>query len=122
MQVTHSFLIQAKPALFEVLKHEKSFLKHLARDVILRLDQTDRHNLDFERIYVEVKAAYLKSVRKLAAGIDETLGFDHYWTFEKSEFQVIAFAEVLDELGLTEPGTGVPELDHLIQIHHPNGT
>lgn len=78
---------------------------------------SDRHGLSFAAIFLEIKSVYLKSAKKKLPQLDETLGFDHYWTFESYDGRVTTLCEVLGDAELSSDPAPSLELSYLIQLN-----
>ena len=117
MKGSRSFLIKAKTQLVELLEGTDEFYRYLADDVIITAEISDRHGLEFAKIFEQIKQSYMASVRKNLPQIDVELGFDHYWTFEHYDARVITLSEILQRAELVSANTGSEELNYLIQTN-----
>lgn len=111
------FLITAKPPLVELLESTDEFFRYLAKDVIITAEISDRHGLEFAKIFDQIKESYMAAVRKNLPQIDTGLGFEHYWTFEQYNGRVTTLSEVLKRAELVNANAGSEELNYLIQTN-----
>lgn len=117
MRGTRPFLIKAKPPLVALLESADEFYGYLAKDVIITAELSDRHGMEFAKIFEQIKESYMASVRKNLPQIDNALGFDHYWTFEEYDGRVTTLSEVLQRAELLSADTQSEELNYLIQAN-----
>ncbi len=117
MKGKRPFLIKAKPQLLALLESADEFYRYLAKDVIITVVLSDRHGIEFAKLFGQIKKSYMASVKENLPQIDENLGFDHYWTFEEYTGRVTTFNEVLQRAGLLSGDTNCEELNYLIQTN-----
>lgn len=118
MRGTKSFLIRAKPSLLDLLDGSDDFFLYLKKDVIITAQISDRHGLDFRKIFEQVKGIYMSSVRAVIPRINSELGFDYYWDFELYDGRVITLSEILQRVPPPlDDGVGGEELKYLIQAN-----
>jgi hypothetical protein len=117
MRTAWPFIIKAKAPLLELLPHLDDLYKYLAKDLVITAELSDRHGLEFPKIFEQIKEAYLESVRKNIPQINILLGFDYYWSFERYDGRVITLNEVLLRADLIKANTNIEELNYLIQLN-----
>ncbi|RYZ91345.1 MAG: hypothetical protein EOP06_06975 [Proteobacteria bacterium] len=121
MRGIQSFLIRARPSLLDLLEGGDEFFHYLRRDVIITAHISDRHGLDFRKIFEQIKGVYMSSVRASIPRINSELGFDYYWDFELYDGRVIALSEILRRAEPLDDGIGDEELKYLIQANQGQG-
>ena len=117
MRAHRPFLITARNPLLELLEGADEFLSYLKKDVVITAEISDRHDLDFSKIFEQIKKSYMASIKKILPQLDVERGFDHYWGFEDYSGRVITLNEVLQRADLIGVKTESEELNYLIQIN-----
>jgi len=117
MRGTRPFLIKAKAPLVELLDNDDQFFNYLKKEVVLTVEISDRHGVDFDEILQEIKNSYMISVSKSLPSIEGKFGFDYYWSIEPYDGRVITLGEVLQRAELIDASVKSEALNYLIQTN-----